>query len=166
MLTTIGYEKSTLDDFIATLILGDIEVLIDIRDRAQSRRPGFSKTALSLALSQAGIDYIHLKALGDPKEGREAARAGMMNKFRVIFASVLKQDAAQTALAEVEKLAQSKRVCLMCYERDHHCCHRKMVSDFLEEKLNNKTIHFGVKNGASKEVEIRRMPYTCESATA
>ncbi|WP_083202457.1 DUF488 family protein [Stappia indica] len=166
MLATIGYEKSTLDDFIATLLLGDIEVLIDIRDRAQSRRHGFSKTALSQALADVGIKYIHLKALGDPKAGRDAARAGLMNKFREIFSSVLEQDAAKQALSEVEVLASSKRVCLMCYERDHHCCHRKMVSDYLESSLKEKTIHLGVKHGASGEAARRRMPYNCESATA
>jgi len=82
MIATIGYEKASIEDFISTLLASDIEILIDVRDRAQSRRPGFSKTALAAAVRRVGIDYIHLKALGDPKDGRDAARSGEIEKFR------------------------------------------------------------------------------------
>jgi uncharacterized protein (DUF488 family) len=73
MLATIGYERSSLADFVATLVHSEIEILIDIRDRAQSRMRGFSKSALSEALKEAGIGYVHFRQLGDPKEGRDAA---------------------------------------------------------------------------------------------
>ena len=75
MLATIGYEGARPDDFVGTLQLADIEMVIDIRDRAQSRRPGFSKSALRENLEQNGISYLHLKELGDPKDGRDAAEA-------------------------------------------------------------------------------------------
>lgn len=166
MIATIGYEKSTPEDFVATLEARNIEVLVDIRDRPQSRRPGFSKTALSTAVNQAGIDYIHVKALGDPKEGRDAARAGKMNKFRAIFENVLAGTSAQSALADLEQLARSKRICLMCYERDHHACHRKIVSDHLENSLGLKTIHLGVVENGRRRLEKRRMLHSCEGATS
>ena len=82
MLATIGYEKCTPEDFVATLQVRRIDVLIDIRERAQSRRPGFSKTGLSKAITEAGIEYIHLRELGDPKAGREAARLMDRNGYR------------------------------------------------------------------------------------
>ena len=128
MISTIGYEKCTLEDFVATLQARQIDVLVDIRERAQSRRPGFSKTALSKAVSEVAIEYIHLRELGDPKAGREAARAGMFEKFRSIFSKVMASKSAQEALSTIELLARSKRICLMCYERDHRLCHRKMVA--------------------------------------
>lgn len=157
MIATIGYERSNLEDFVATLKLAGVDHLIDIRDRAQSRRPGFSKTALSLALIEAGIDYIHIPELGDPKEGREAARSGNFNLFREIFAKVMTTDAAQSALTEIEAMAADKNICLMCYERDQQTCHRKIVADQLQVRLNCSVKHLGVREGASKEAAARRM---------
>jgi uncharacterized protein (DUF488 family) len=143
MFATIGYEKTSQDDFIASLLNQEIEVLVDIRDRAQSRRPGFSKTSLSQAVNNAGIEYVHFKALGDPKEGREAARAGLYEKFQEIFSDVMASDSAKEALSEVESIAKSKRICLMCYEKSHEYCHRKIVSEYLEKSLGWKAIHLG-----------------------
>lgn len=166
MLMTIGYEKATPEDFVATLKAGGVEVLVDIRDRAQSRRRGFSKTALADAVEKAGIEYVHFRALGDPKEGREAARAGNIDKFKKIFNAVMADKPAQNALKEVAKLASTKHICLMCYERDHRYCHRKIVSDQLENTLGVKAIHLGVRKDEAGDCCERRVLHTRESATA
>src|SRR6185369_12843167 len=73
---TIGYEGSTMPEFLAARRKAGVERVIDVRALPLSRRPGFSKTPLRLALEEAGIEYVHLKALGTPAEGRTAARAG------------------------------------------------------------------------------------------
>ena len=73
---TIGYEGATMDDFLSALKQAGVERVIDVRALPLSRRPGFSKTPLQNALAEAGIEYVHLKALGTPAEGRNAARAG------------------------------------------------------------------------------------------
>ncbi|WP_443970127.1 DUF488 domain-containing protein [Sphingobium sp. CR28] len=129
MLATIGYERSTLPDFVATLMLAKIDTLIDVRERAQSRRPGFSKKALEQALLKAGIGYLHLPQLGDPKDGREAARAGNMQLFEEIFTAVINGEKAKEALNFLEELASEKDICLMCFERDQKQCHRKIVAE-------------------------------------
>lgn len=166
MLATIGYERADLNDFIATLQLSGIDILVDVRDRAQSRRPGFSKTALSDALASANIDYIHFRELGDPKEGREAARSGNFELFRKIFAEVMNTPSAKSALTNITVMASEKHVCLMCFERDQRTCHRKIVSDHLEKYLNEKTKHLGVKHGAGQETEVRRVRYSDKGTTA
>lgn len=166
MVATIGYEKANLADFIATLKIGNVEMLVDVRDRAQSRRPGFSKAALSEALRHAGIGYIHLRELGDPKEGREAARRGDFDKFRAIFAEVMASEEAKEAFAKLQELASKSEICLMCYERDQATCHRKIVSDRLEESMGLKARHLGVREGAGKRTAIRRMRDTHQGATA
>ena len=166
MVSTIGYERATLADFIATLKLSEIDVLVDIRDRAQSRRPGFSKTALSNALDEAGIGYLHFRELGDPKEGREAARRGDYDRFRSIFAGVMETDRAKEAISKLEVLASHKRICLMCFERDQSTCHRKIVSDHLEELLMTKTQHLGVREGAGRRTTVGRMRHSDKGATA
>jgi uncharacterized protein (DUF488 family) len=166
MIATIGYEKADLSDFVKTLEVCEIDILIDIRDRAQSRRSGFSKSALSAAVGEAGIGYVHYKALGDPKEGRDAARSGNFDLFRKIFLEVMKTDAAQVAFAEVKELAKSYNICLMCYERDQRECHRKIVADQLEEILGCKARHVGVQKFAPKQSAERRVLHTHQSATA
>lgn len=166
MIATIGYERAELSDFVATLRLANIEVLIDIRDRAQSRRPGFSKSALASAVMAAGIEYIHIPELGDPKDGREAARSGNFELFRDIFAKVMESERAELAMQKVEAIALTKAICLMCFERDQHTCHRKIVADHLESRLGCKANHLGVKHGAGREIEARRMRYINQGSTA
>lgn len=165
MLATIGYERADLEDFVATLTLSGIDILVDIRDRAQSRRPGFSKSSLSKALADAGIGYMHLRELGDPKEGREAARSGDFKRFREIYGQVILSDVAQRALADLEALAVEQSICLMCFERDQQNCHRKIVADSLETTLSVKAKHLGVKQGAGRDAKSRRMRYSDKGAT-
>lgn len=166
MLATIGYERSTLSDFIATLKLGNIETLVDVRERAQSRRPGFSKKSLEATLREAGIEYLHLPQLGDPKEGRDAARAGDMARFREIYHEAISTSVAREALSDLEKLASEKAICLMCFERDPGDCHRKIVADKLEKSLQIKASHWGVRVGAAHAGRDRRVLHSNQSSTA
>lgn len=166
MISTIGYEKSELEHFVGTLQNAQIDVLVDIRERAQSRRKGFSKTALSERLEEAGIRYIHFRELGDPKPGREAARQGNMSEFRRIFDLVLKSEAAQNALQVLESLSKTQSICLMCYERNYKECHRKIVSDSLDRRLGSKTRHLGVQEIEPTSQQSRRMLHSRESAAA
>lgn len=166
MLATIGYEKASLDDFVATLKVAGVDLLVDIRDRAQSRRKGFSKTALSEALNEAGLDYLHLRELGDPKEGREAARAGDFKKFRQIFDAVIQKEDAVDALQKITELMSSKSVCLMCYERDYKTCHRKIVADKLVDVSGQKVRHLGVRHGQARSTTEGRVLYPGQGAAA
>jgi uncharacterized protein (DUF488 family) len=166
MLATIGYEGANPDDFVGTLQLVDIHMVVDIRDRAQSRRPGFSKSALRENLEQHGIGYIHLKELGDPKEGRDAARSGDLAKFRKVYAAVLSSQPAIDALDQIVELARRLNVCLLCYERDHHECHRKLVADRLESVVGSKARHLGVQTHVALGKHAGRVSHACEGAAA
>jgi len=145
MLSTIGYEGVTQQEFLSTLKQVGVDLVIDIRDRAQSRRPGFSKSSLSAGLEGVGIAYTHLKALGDPKEGREAARAGDISLFERIFQRVLASDAAELSISTIIDSMGNHNVCLLCYERDYRYCHRKLVSDKIESMTGEKARHLGVR---------------------
>ena len=133
ILATIGYERCDLADVIAALQAANVSLVLDIREAPVSRRPGFSKRALAEALIGAGIDYVHLRGLGTPKAGRDAARAGDMKTFRRIFAGHMKTEAAQADLARAARYAHLGGVCLLCYERDHRRCHRYVVGGTLAE---------------------------------
>lgn len=124
---TIGYEQARLDDVIAALRGGGVELLADVRALPLSRRPGFSKTALAGALNEAGIAYRHMKPLGTPADGRAAARRGDHKGLARIYAGQLELPEAMAAMAELRALAGEKRVGLLCYERDAAACHRSLL---------------------------------------
>jgi len=124
---TIGYEKATQPELIAALQAAGVRRLIDVRAVPLSRRPGFSKNILKNGLAEAGIDYVHLKALGTPAEGREAARKGRHAELERIYAGQLELPEAIVAGAEMRELAAEKPSALLCYERDPSGCHRTLL---------------------------------------
>lgn len=138
---TIGYEKVGIPDFAAALKDAKIKTLIDVREVANSRRAGFSKRALAASLDAAGIAYIHLKPLGTPKAGREAARKGDTETMSRIFEAKMAEPESQLALAETADLASHGRTCLMCLEHDWRECHRTIVAAHLEQEFGVKPTH-------------------------
>ena len=128
-LYTIGYEGKTLDEFLGELQEAKVELLIDVRAVAASRRPGFSKTALSGALAQRGIDYLHLRPLGTPAAGRQAARAGRTAEMRAIYADQLETPEAELAMVRALAEAGGRRAALLCFEREAGGCHRSMLAE-------------------------------------
>ena len=130
-LFTIGYEGATQADVIGRLKAAGVETLVDVRAVAASRRAGFSKTILGESLKAEGVDYLHLRALGTPKAGRDAARKGRIAEMREIFDVQLDEPAAQLQLAELRAVAGEKRVALLCFEADHAGCHRAVLAERL-----------------------------------
>jgi uncharacterized protein (DUF488 family) len=124
---TIGYEGSTQAEFIATLREAGVERVIDVRAVPLSRKPGFSKNVLAAGLREAGIDYVHLKALGTPPEGREAARKGKQDLMARVYATQLETPEAGAEAARMIALAQEKSSALLCFERDPGQCHRTLL---------------------------------------
>ncbi len=100
-----------------------------MRAVAASRRPGFSKTALAGGLGERGIDYLHLRALGTPAKGRDAARAGRVAEMRAIYADQLETPEALVAFEQAVEAADTRRAALLCYERDAPGCHRAMLGE-------------------------------------
>ncbi len=139
---TIGYEGTTVDLFLAALRAADVQLVVDVRALAMSRRPGFAKTRLAANLAGAGIAYEHLRALGTPAEGRAAARAGRHAAMRAVFAAHLAQPAARAGLdALVAHVGAGRRVCLLCFEADPAHCHRLLVAHALAERLAVEVVH-------------------------
>jgi uncharacterized protein (DUF488 family) len=124
---TIGYEGATVGEFLAALRAAEVERVIDVRALPLSRRPGFSKSPLRAALEEVGIDYVHLKALGTPAEGRTAARAGRHSDMARIYAGQLELPEAMAQSAQMLALAAEKPSALLCMERDPAHCHRTLL---------------------------------------
>ena len=124
---TIGYEGTTMPEFIAALTSAGVKRVIDVRALPLSRRPGFSKSPLRAALEEAGIEYVHLKALGTPADGRTAARAGRHSDMERIYAGQLELPEAMVQSAQMLELAREKPSVLLCMEREPAHCHRTLL---------------------------------------
>lgn len=81
-LYTVGYEGRSVDDLLETLIAAKVTRLVDVRELPLSRRRGLSKTALGDSLAAVGIEYAHVRPLGNPKENRERCWAGELSTAR------------------------------------------------------------------------------------
>lgn len=126
---TIGYEGATQAELIAALKGAGVERVIDVRAVPNSRKPGFSKNVLAAGLKEAGIDYVGLKALGTPPEGREAAHKGKWDEMARIYAKQLDTPEAGEEAARMVALAEDKPSALLCYERDPAHCHRTLLRE-------------------------------------
>jgi uncharacterized protein (DUF488 family) len=124
---TIGYEATTMAEFLAALTGAGVQQVIDVRALPLSRRPGFSKSSLAASLKEAGIDYVHLKQLGTPKRGRDAAKKGDVATLRDVYDVQLGLPEAQAQAAQMRALAAEKPSALLCYERDPCHCHRTLL---------------------------------------
>lgn len=135
-LYTIGYEGTDIDRFVATLKAVGVQLLADVRALPLSRKRGFSKKGLRARIEQEGMGYVHLGALGDPKEGRDAARAGRFDQFRKIYNKHLALAEPQETLRELASLVKERSTCLMCFERDPTECHRLIVASQLPKSVD------------------------------
>lgn len=130
-LFTIGYEGATQGDVVGRLKAAGVIKLIDVRAVAASRRAGFSKTILKESLAAEGVGYLHLRALGTPKAGRDAARKGYVREMRAIFADHMATAEAEFAYAQLKAEAAAGSVALLCFEADHAGCHRAVLAERL-----------------------------------
>jgi uncharacterized protein (DUF488 family) len=140
-LATIGYEQSTLGDVLGRLKAAGVQIVIDVRAVASSRRAGFSKTLLTGSLKAEGIDYLHLRGLGTPKPGRQAARAGRIDEMHRIYQAHLEEPQAQMELAQACEVAEARSSALLCYEADAAACHRTIVADLIHERIGCEVVN-------------------------
>lgn len=128
-LYTIGYEKRSLDEFIAILRGHGVTLLIDVRDVAWSHKPGFSKQPLLAGLAKAGIRYHHAKFAGNPKSLRRGASGlpEMLDRYRTHLDAnpqIVEVFAELVAAAAGERLTPA----IMCFERAPADCHRTILA--------------------------------------
>jgi uncharacterized protein (DUF488 family) len=146
-LWTIGYEKAAWGSFVAALRAAGVARVLDVRDRPLSRRAGYSKRQLQAGLAEAGIGYVHLRALGTPPEGREANRRGQWERFWGVVEERLGTAEAELDLCRAAALASEAPSCLLCYEADPCTCHRLRVAEILNAR-HGFTVHHLAVSGA------------------
>jgi uncharacterized protein (DUF488 family) len=141
-LFTIGYEQATQQAVLDELKASYVKIVVDVRAVTASRRPGFSKRQLEASLADCGIDYLHLRGLGTPAEGRQAARSGRFKDLFRIYEGHLATRQAREDLDELTTMArQGRRVCLLCYERSHEHCHRRRIAELVCDRVGVEVKH-------------------------
>jgi uncharacterized protein (DUF488 family) len=144
ILYSIGYEKALPGDVIATLADAGVAILVDVRDRPISRRPGFSKRQLAAAIEEAGMRYLHLAALGTPPDGRLANRRHDWERFWAIVNDKLARPEAELDLQRAAQIAVAAPSCLLCYEADWQICHRSRIAEILAGRYGFQLCHLAV----------------------
>lgn len=134
-----------MPQFLDALRKARVQLLVDVRAVASSRRPGFAKTRLAANLEEAGIGYVHLRGLGTPADGRAAARSGRHDEMQRIFSEHLATDVAESDMvALVDLVRGGQRTCLLCFEADPAHCHRSIVAAALAQRVPIDVRHLSV----------------------
>lgn len=147
-LFTCGYEGLTIDEFTGMLQKAGVDLLLDIRELPLSRRRGFSKTGLATVMESKGIQYLHLRSLGCPKEIRLRYKEdGDWSAYARAFEAYLRtQDAA---VADVAGTALTRTACLLCFEADYERCHRSIVARTARREGGPEVWHLTAKGARS-----------------
>ncbi|MDO4888943.1 MAG: DUF488 domain-containing protein [Actinomycetaceae bacterium] len=128
-----GYEGKTLDDLLSEAERVQANVVVDVRMTPISRKKGFSKTRLRQALEAAGLKYVHMRELGNPKDNRAAfATPGTddaAHAYQRFTDEVLHTPEGTAAIHHIADLATDQTVLVLCCEHDHEQCHRRLVID-------------------------------------
>lgn len=133
-----GYEGRSVDDLVKDALREGIVTVVDVRLNPISRKRGLSKTALAASLAAAGVEYVHLRALGNPKDNRagfaDTSTAEGQDARHRFQAEVLATLDAQNALHTIEQLQRRGPVLLLCFEATERCCHRALILDALHAR--------------------------------
>jgi len=139
----LGYEGATIEAFCDRVVELGVSIVADVRLNALSRKRGFSKNGLRAALAESGVNYLHLPALGNPRENREGfavpgSRAGdaARDRYRVLLAT----PQAAAALGTLAELVDGSTIAVMCFERDQHECHREIVIEQLNDLVEERVV--------------------------
>ncbi|WP_435737177.1 DUF488 domain-containing protein [Cellulosimicrobium sp. PMB13] len=131
-----------MDELVSDARLGAVVAVVDVRLNPISRKRGFSKTALSTALTAGGVEYVHLRALGNPKDNRagfaETTTSGGREARERFADEVLSTEGAREALETIEELQGRGSVMLLCFESEERCCHRSLVLEALRARADRE----------------------------
>jgi uncharacterized protein (DUF488 family) len=130
---TIGHSTRPIDEFIEMLKLHKVELLADIRTIPRSRHnPQYEEAALSKALENEKIEYVHWPALGGLRHARkDSINTGWKNASFRGYADYMQTEEFAAGIDELIALASERTVAIMCAEAVPWRCHRSLVGDAL-----------------------------------
>jgi uncharacterized protein (DUF488 family) len=139
-LFTVGYQQTSLTVMLEKLESQGIQMVLDVREVAWSRKPGFSAKQLESTLIGRGIEYQHDRLLGTPRSIRQHYRlSGDWEVFRLQYSEHLQS--ISDLVRSYVSLLRSKRVCLLCFEREAELCHRSLLAEAFGAEAGFLTCH-------------------------
>jgi len=136
-LFTIGFTKKSAETFFTKLSVAGVKRVIDIRLNNVSQLAGFAKRDdLRYFLKiLCDMDYIHLPEFAPTKDILDAYRKkkGDWSVYEDRFLDLLSERKAEEGISR-ELLDDG---CLLCSEDKPDHCHRRLVAEYLGEKLGN-----------------------------
>jgi len=132
---SIGFTKTTAEDFFGRLKTNDIERLLDVRLNNRSQLAGFAKKKdLTYFLRElVGATYEHAPLLAPSQEILDAyKKRGAMPwpEYEDRFRDLMRKRSIETAL---DRSSFEKRTVLLCSEATAEHCHRRLVGEYLAE---------------------------------
>ena len=133
---TTGYQEETTQSFIAKLKASDVSLLVDVRQNPFSFKKGFNRSQLELVCDASNINYVHIKELGTPVPLRNYLKAtGDYRKFFSGYNNVLNE--YEDLIEDLIVLSTRNNVCILCFEKDYHLCHRQIISERVQALSGN-----------------------------
>jgi uncharacterized protein (DUF488 family) len=141
-LYTVGYQGVDVDTYVQKLKAAGVGIVADVRETPWSHKPGFCKKALSSELAKVGIEYVHVRSAGNPKESRRSAPdlAECLRRYKHYLAE---NPAGVTDLVDLVRTAAShdRTVCLTCFEKSFHDCHRSILVSAMRRRIRISPVH-------------------------
>jgi uncharacterized protein (DUF488 family) len=132
---TIGHWTCAEETFIGLLRAEGIEMIADIRSSPGSRTsPQFDRTAMRDWLGRAGIDYVHLPALGGRRQRQDiepGVNADWRQRSFKNYADYSLMPEYEQGITQLIELATARRVACLCAEPMPWRCHRLLISNTL-----------------------------------
>ena len=96
-----------------------------------------SKTRLSELLGDHGIAYEHRRALGTPADLRHLFHTGQIAEAAAAYRAHVEATAPDALDALAAELEHGPPTALLCLEADPAGCHRRVLTDALQERVPN-----------------------------
>lgn len=139
-LYTIGFTQKTAQDFFTLLSNAGVKRIIDTRLNNVSQLAGFAKRKdLEYFLKViADIEYVHILDLAPTQDILNSYKKekGDWKTYEKSFLDLIK-------IRQIENVISPKLLdggCLLCSEAKPHNCHRRLVAEYLNNKLGNINI--------------------------
>lgn len=130
---TIGFTQKSAERFFNLIKVSQVRTLVDVRLNNVSQLAGFAKRDdLKFFLKElCGADYVHLPELTPTKAILNAYKKGEMSwsVYEDKFLNLM----AQRNIERSVKPALLDHGCLLCSEHEPHLCHRRLVTQYLNE---------------------------------
>lgn len=112
-----------------------IDVLVDVRSFPTSKVEHFKREEMERWLPEYGIEYVWLgKELGGFRRGG--------------YKRHMETELFREGMRKLLDVAERKRTCIMCMERDPKYCHRRFISAHLEQ-MGAEVVHIIAKRQTS-----------------